>query len=81
MTLLRGVLQVALASLLWMSVAAASEPATLEEAKAMADRAAEHMAKAGVDKAIADFNDPAAGFIDRELFVNVIGPDRRLLSA
>ena len=81
MRLLRALVRLALASIIFISVANAAERATLEEAKVLADKAAEHLAKVGIDKAIADFNDPTAGFIDRELLVNVIGPDHRLLSA
>jgi cytochrome c len=81
MRLLHHVLRLTFAAILLVSVADAAERATLDEAKALADKAADHLAKAGIEKSIADFNDPAAGFIDRELFVNVIGPDHRLLSA
>lgn len=69
------------AALLLLSVASAADRATRDEAKTLADKAAEHFAQVGPDKAIADFNDPKAGYIDRELFVNVIGPDHKLLSA
>lgn len=57
----------------------AADRATLEEAKALADKAADYMASVGLEKAIVAFNDPSAGFIDRELFVNIIGPDHKLL--
>jgi len=76
-----GVLRGALVAMLFVFAAQAAERATLEEAQALANRAAEHFARVGVEQAIADFNNPTAGFIDRELFVNVIGPDHRLLSA
>jgi hypothetical protein len=69
------------AASLLMSVANAAEPATRDEAKALGDKAAEHLAKVGLETAIADFNNPSAGFIDRELFVAVIGPDHKLLAA
>ncbi len=83
MTMLRRGLISAAAGMLLLPLAGAgaAERATVEEAKALSDKAAEHLAKVGLDKAIADFNDPAAGFIDRELFVNIIGPDHKLLSA
>jgi cytochrome c len=80
-TPLQFLLRLALVALMSLSVANAAERATKDEAKALADKAAEHLGKVGIDKAIADFNDPAAGFIDRELFVNIIGPDHKLLSA
>ena len=65
MRLLHHVLRLAFAAILLVSVADAAERATLDEAKALADKAADHLAKAGIEKSIADFNDPAAGFIDR----------------
>src|ERR1700753_91587 len=58
----------------------AAEPATPDEAKALAEKAAAHLREVGPEKAIADFNDPAAGFIDRELFVVVYGPDNKVVS-
>ena len=78
---LHRLLYPAIAIALTVTAAAAGERATRDEAKAMSDKAAQHFADVGPEKAIADFNNPTAGFIDRELFVNVIGPDHRLLSA
>jgi hypothetical protein len=68
-----------LACMLITSLAHAVDPATPDEAKALAVKAAAHMAAVGPDKAIIDFMDPAAGFIDRELFVVVYGPDNTIL--
>jgi hypothetical protein len=56
----------------------AAEPATPEEAKALAEKAAVHLKAVGPDKAIADFIDPAAGYIDRELFVVVYDPANKI---
>jgi len=61
--------------------ARAAAPATPDEAKAMVERAAAHLKEVGIDKAMADFNDPAAGYVDRELFVVIYGPDSRVLCA
>lgn len=68
-----------LASLFAPSFARAADRATPEEAKALAEKAAAHLAEVGPQKAIADFMDPAAGFVDRELFVIVYGPDNKIL--
>jgi cytochrome c len=62
-------------------VAHAGEPATPDEAKALAEKAASHMRDVGPDKAIADFNRADGGFVDRELFVVVYGPDNKILSS
>jgi cytochrome c len=56
----------------------AADPATPEEAKALAERAAAHFNDVGPEKAIADFNDGAAGYVDRELFVVVYDPENRI---
>ena len=64
----------------------ASSPAvtthgTPAEAQALAERAAAHMLQAGPKQAIADFNDPAGKFVDRDLFVVTYGPDRKVVSS
>lgn len=74
------------ASLIAASVLAAARvhaapPATPEEAKALAEKAAAHMRQVGPEKAIADFSDPAGGFMDRELFVVVYGPDNKIVTS
>jgi len=58
-----------------------ADPATPEEAKAMAEKAAAHMAAVGPDQAIADFNSATAGFVDRELFVVVYNPDNKIVAS
>jgi cytochrome c len=45
--------------------------ATRPVAQALAERAAQHLAKVGVDQAIKDFHDPAGGFLDGDLYVFV----------
>jgi len=56
----------------------AADPATPADAKALAERAAAHFKTVGPEKAIADFSDPAGGYVDRELFVVVYDPDNRV---
>ena len=60
-------------------VARAGKPATPDQAKALAEKAASHMRDVGPEKAIADFNRADGGFVDRELFVVVYGPDNKIL--
>jgi cytochrome c len=70
-----------LACILTASAARAADPATPDEAKALAEKAAAHMAAVGPDKAIADFNDANGGFVDRELFVVVYTPDNKIVGS
>lgn len=79
MPLSRRALVLAAASFLAVSLAHADAPATPDEAKALAERAAAHLKAVGLDKAIADFLDPKAGYIDRELFVIVYSPEGKVL--
>jgi hypothetical protein len=79
MRLLQRALYAVFATVLLISMARAADRASKDEAKAMADKAAELLGKVGLDKAVVDFSNPSAGFIDRELFVNIIGPDRKLI--
>lgn len=54
----------------WSAVAGPNGSA--DEAKALADKAAALIASAGAEKAYQAFNDPAGGFVDRDLYVFVI---------
>lgn len=45
--------------------------ATRPVAQALAERAAQHLAKVGREQAIKDFHDPAGGFLDGDLYVFV----------
>ena len=53
-------------------IEAHAEPATPDEAKALAEKAAAHFRAVGPARACADFIDANAGFVDRELFVVVV---------
>ena len=72
----RLVLAVAVLAVLALGLAARAattcEFASLEEAKAMAERAAAQLERAGPQAALTQFMDPAGGFIDRDLYVFVI---------
>jgi cytochrome c len=54
---------------------------TLDEAKALAERAAIHLRQAGSAQAIADFNDPDGGYCDHNLFVVTYDQHRRVVSS
>jgi Single Cache domain 2 len=81
MPLPRRILIVGFAALLMTRSGQAAEPATPEEAKALAEKAAAHFRDAGPNRAVADFIDPAGGYVDRELFVVVYDPDNRVLGS
>lgn len=53
----------------------AGEFATMDEAKAMAERAAKHVQSAGVDTAAKDFMTPGGDWHDRDLYVFVFDKD------
>lgn len=59
--------------------AQAEERGSLEEAQAMAERAAAHIEEVGADAAFADFNE-GGDWHDRDLYVFVFGPDGTNLS-
>ena len=73
-------LALALAAFAALSVQAYAQ-GTLEEAKALAERAAEHMREVGPERALEDFNDPNGKFVDRNLFVVTYGPDHKVVSS
>lgn len=81
MQLPRRMLITCLAATLLTRTSHAAEPATAEEAKALAEKAAAHFKEVGPEKAIADFNDGSAGYVDRELFVVVYDPDHRVVGS
>jgi cytochrome c len=60
--------------------ALAQERGTPEQAQALCDRALLHMRQVGAEAAIKDFNDPKAGYIDRDLFVIVYDPNGTIMT-
>jgi hypothetical protein len=78
MPLSRRSLAVSLTASLSSRSVRAAETATAEEVKHLAEKAAVHFKEVGPDQAIADFSDAGAGYVDRELFVVVYGPDNRI---
>jgi cytochrome c len=55
--------------------------ATRPVAQALAERAAQHLAKAGPKQAFADFQHPAGGFLDGDLYVFVFDAEGVLVSS
>lgn len=52
----------------------------LDEAKAMVERAQRRIAEVGWNRAVGEFNAPDGGFIDRDLFIFVVGADNKFLA-
>jgi hypothetical protein len=61
--------------------AMADDRGTPDEAKALTEKAAAHMRAVGPEKAMADFNDPAGGFRDRDLFVVTYRKDGKVMTS
>jgi cytochrome c len=59
--------------------ALADDRGTPEQAKTLLEKAAVHFKDVGADKAMSDFNDPKAGYQDRDLFIFVYGPDGKVV--
>lgn len=70
-----------MASMLVAASAFAADRGTPDEAKTLVAKAAAHMKEVGAEKAIVDFNAPAAGYQDRDLFVFVYSPDGKVICA
>src|SRR5262249_38699018 len=67
-------------SLMLGPVGAATDRATPGEAKAMLDKAVAYYKASGRQKALADFNANQPPFVDRDLYVFCIAPDRTLVA-
>lgn len=61
--------------------AMAADRGTPDEAKALTEKAAAHMRAVGPEKAMADFNDPAGSFRDRDLFVVTYRKDGKVMTS
>jgi cytochrome c len=80
MPLTRRMLSLACAGALISRAGRAADAATPEEAKALAEKAALHFKEVGPEKAAADFSDPTAGYVDRELFVVMYDPTEHIVA-
>jgi len=58
-----------LATCMFFGSALMAQAATLEEAKALAEKAAAYMKANGKDKAVAEFNNPTGEFVKGDLYV------------
>jgi hypothetical protein len=62
------------------AVKSSGERGTPDEAKAMLQRAVEHYNSVGRKQALADFTGKKPPFVDRDLYVVCIGPDRIIIA-
>lgn len=74
---MKKVLAFAVAGLLASVVAGAADKGTADEARALLDKAVAAV-KADEAKALASFNDPKGGFVDRDLYVFCFGKDGKI---
>jgi signal transduction histidine kinase len=56
----------------------AGDKGTVDEAKALLDKAVKAVETDGEAKALAKFNDPNGPFVDRDLYVFCFGPDKKV---
>ena len=61
--------------------AVADDRGTPDQAKTLVEKAAAHMKDVGAEKALADFDDRNGGYLDRDLFVFVYGPDNKIVGS
>jgi cytochrome c len=60
--------------------ASAAERGTAEEAQALVEKAIARYKEIGAEKTIAEINTPGGPFVDRDLYVFVIGPDHKIIA-
>lgn len=77
---MRKALAMAVVALLASVAAGAGDKGSPEEAKAMLDKAVAAM-KADEAKALASFNDPKGGFVDRDLYVFCFDKDGKITAS
>lgn len=80
MHFLRRLVLLVLVQALMAGAAFAQAKATPEQAKALAEKAVAHIKAVGPDKAFADFNARDGKWLDRELYIIVIGFDGTMLA-
>jgi len=79
MHFIRRFVLLVLVQALMVGAAFAQAKATPEQAKALAEKAVAHIKAVGPDKAFADFNTRDGKWLDRELYIIVIGFDGTML--
>jgi cytochrome c len=60
--------------------ASAAERGTAEEAQALVEKAIARYKEVGAEQTIAEINTPDGPFVDRDLYVFVIGPDHKIIA-
>ena len=60
--------------------AAAAERGTAEEAQALVEKAIARYKEVGAEKTFAEINTPGGPFVDRDLYVFVVGPDGKIIA-
>jgi hypothetical protein len=60
--------------------AAAAERGTAEEARVLVEKAIARYKAVGTHKTCAEINNPAGPFVDRDLYVFVVGPDHKIIA-
>jgi cytochrome c len=59
--------------------AAAAERGTAKEAQVLVEKAIARYKAVGTHKTFAEINNPAGPFVDRDLYVFVVGPDHKIM--
>ncbi len=60
--------------------ASAAERGTAEEAQALVEKAIARYKEVGAEKTIGEINTPGGPFVDRDLYVFVVGPDHKMVA-
>ena len=60
--------------------ALAAERGTAEEAQALVEKAIARYKEVGAEKTFAEINTPGGPFVDRDLYVSVVGPDGKIIA-
>jgi cytochrome c len=60
--------------------ASAAERGTAEEAQALVEKAIARYKEVGAEKTFAEIGTPGGSFVDRDLYVFVVGPDRKIIA-
>lgn len=58
----------------------ADERGTAEEAQALVEKAIDRYKEVGAEKSFAEISDPKGPFVDRDLYVFVVAPDKKMVA-
>jgi len=78
----RWITRIAILAIVALPAGCGGEPkrGTAEEAQAMVEKAIARYQEVGAEKAFAEFSDLKGAFVDRDLYVFVIGPDSKVVA-